>query len=68
MSQFMTAEEIRAIASMLEGWGSPKDFKMPTLEDIESDLGLGEPPWTGLLVPGKTSAGPAREPEINEVA
>ena len=53
MSQSMTAEEIRAIASMLEGWGSPKDFKMPTLEDIESDLGLGEPPGQGCLSQGK---------------
>jgi hypothetical protein len=49
MSQLFTAEEIRSGASLLEGWDLSVDFQVPTIEDIENDLELASPAWTGLL-------------------
>jgi hypothetical protein len=49
VSAGLTADEIRAIAGLLDGWELPDDFQMPTTEEIEYDLDLGEPSWTGIL-------------------
>ena len=51
-----TADQIRAVASLLEGWGLPVDFEMPSIEELENDLALGNPGWTGLLRPDRVIA------------
>ena len=37
-----TADEVRTIASVLDGWELCADFQMPTLEEIENDLAVGQ--------------------------
>jgi len=43
--------EIQSILCALEGWELPHDFEMPTQEDLENDLALGNPGWKSLLRP-----------------
>lgn len=57
MNAIPTANEIRSIASLLDGWELPDDFQMPTLEEIENDLALGQPAWRAFHE-HQTSAGP----------
>lgn len=48
MSELLTVEEIRAIASRLEGWDLTDDFQMPTIEELERDLALDDRSWRSL--------------------
>ena len=49
MNELMSVEEIRAVASRIEGWDLPEDFQMPTMEELERDLELDDPSWTRLV-------------------
>jgi hypothetical protein len=44
------AEQAENVADCeLDGFELPADFRMPTTEEIEHDLALGEPGWMSLL-------------------
>lgn len=51
MSAAPTTDEVHSIASVLEGWELPDDFRMPTLGELESDLALGNPGWKAMIRP-----------------
>lgn len=55
MSELLTVEEIRAVASKLEGWHLPEDFQMPSIEELERDLELDDPSWKSLLTASPVS-------------
>jgi hypothetical protein len=48
--QQTVVEQADSVADFgLEGFELPADFQMPTTEEIEHDLALGESGWTSLL-------------------